>query len=62
MSDTDEPFVEPLTGQLPTPSIESVKADAQPPRASVETIRLSENPQPPQNPPEASVDYEKKSL
>lgn len=62
MSDTDESYVEPLTSHLPTPSIESVKADASPPRASVETVRLSESPQPQSSPPEPSVDYEKKSL
>lgn len=61
MYNTDEPYVEPLTGHLPKPSTESVKADANPPRASVETVKLSENPRP-QIPPEPSVDYEKKSL
>jgi hypothetical protein len=61
MSDTDESYVEPITSQLPTPSIESVKADVNPPRASVEVVRLSDNPRP-QSPPEPSVDYEKKSL
>ena len=61
MSDTDEPYVEPITSQLPTPSVESVKADANPPQASIEKIQLSENPQP-QIPPEPSVDYEKKSM
>jgi len=61
MSDTDESYVEPITSHLPAPSVESVKADANPPRASVETVKLSENPQP-QSPPEPSVDYEKKGL
>ncbi len=61
MSDTDESYVEPLTSHLPKPSTESVKNDANPPRASVETVKLSENPQP-QSPPKPSVDYEKKSL
>lgn len=63
MSDTDESTVEPLTsGHLPTPSIETVKNDTSPPRASVEEVRASENPQPQSTPPEPSVDYEKKSL
>lgn len=61
MSDTDESYVEPLTSHLPKPSTESVKNDANPPRASVETVKLSENPQP-QSSPKPSVDYEKKSL
>ncbi len=61
MSDTDESYVQPLTSHLPKPSVESVKADANPPRASVETVKLSDNPKP-QSPPEPSVDYEKKSL
>lgn len=62
MSDTDESFVEPLTSELPAPSIESVKNGVQPPTASIETIKASENPQPQSSPPEPSVDYEKKSL
>lgn len=61
MSDTDESYVEPLTSHLPKPSTVLVKNDANPPRASVKTVKLSENLQP-QNPPKPSVDYEKKSL
>ena len=72
MSDTDEPYVEPAvsapeasydvvreTYQPPTASIESVKADTLP-RASVETVQLSEDPKPAH--PQPSVDYEKKGL
>lgn len=72
MSSTDEPYVEPTSStpdasyeviqesyQPPTVSVESVKADAQP-RASVEPIRLSEDPGPSQ--PQPSIDYEKRSL
>lgn len=61
MSDTDESYVEPLTSHLPTPSTESVKNESQAPTVSVETIKASENPQPP-SPPQPSVDYEKNSL
>lgn len=60
MSSTDEPYVDPLTSRLPSPSTESVKADTQPPRASVEPVRLSEDPQPTQ--PQPSIDYERKNF
>ncbi len=61
MSDTDEPYVEPLTSYVLKPSVESVKADANPPHAAVEMTKLSGDPKP-QSAPEPSVDYEKKSL
>ncbi|WP_243812283.1 hypothetical protein LRM48_002830 [Candidatus Nanosynbacter sp. TM7-008] len=59
MSDTDESYVEPRTIQLPQPSTEAIKNDANQPAASIETIKLSEDPQ---GPPAPSVDHEKKSL
>lgn len=59
MSDTDESYVEPRTGQLPQPSTESVKNGVDQPAASVEVIKLSEGSQGSSSP---SVNYEKSSL
>lgn len=53
MSSTDEPSVDPITTSLPGPSIETVKSDANPPRPSIESVKLSEGPDP-------SVEYVKK--
>lgn len=60
MPDTNEPFTEPLTSQPPA-STEPTEDSPQPPQASVETIKLSDN-YPSQLPPKPSVGYEKKSL
>lgn len=61
MSDTDESYVEPRTSQLPQPSTEAIKNDANQPAASVETIKLSDELQL-QGPLNLSVNYEKESL
>lgn len=61
MSDTDESYIEPLTSQLPQPSTEAIKNDANQPAAYVETIKLSDELQP-QGSLNPSIDYENKSL
>jgi hypothetical protein len=72
MSDTDEPHVAPDTPIAPQASVEVVKETYDPPTASVEPIKASEQPQastetvrlsdPQSSPPEPSVDYEKKGI
>jgi len=53
MSSTDEPSVDPITSGMPGPSIESVKSGVNTPRPSIESVKLSEGPDP-------SVEYVKK--
>jgi hypothetical protein len=46
MSDTDEPYVKPDAPESPEASMEVVKETFDPPQASVEPVRASEQPQP----------------
>lgn len=61
MSDTDEPTAIPEEAMEPSASFEVVKETYDPPAASWESIKASENGGS-DDTPQPSVDYEKKSI